>query len=244
MRVMEDQRLTAPTNALGDGWEIWGGDGPVILRRCVVDFSAHPVAALDEAISGIRGAWASLYRVGVYGAGKAILWGNGDYPAEDAAGAHLYMEECVIRNVARRGPEAQDGARVHMRRCWVHGWGVKDRFDGCRTFGAWAHDGASITAEECLFTQDGFWQPGPLNMAVDMANHVGEAVNRRGLFGLTRRDFRPGVMRGLTASDGGSVTAVNCWTSHPWIVLEGAQGRMPDAAAAALMEHLGRVVPS
>lgn len=90
--------------------------------------------------------------------GKGVLWGNGDYPETDP-GAELVLEDCIVRDIGRRAPEAQDGVRVLMRRCVIRNWGVRSRFT-VRAFAAWAHDGASIRAEDCVFWQDRFLQAG------------------------------------------------------------------------------------
>ena len=34
-RIIEDQYITAPISAGGDGITVYGSDGPVVIRRCV-----------------------------------------------------------------------------------------------------------------------------------------------------------------------------------------------------------------
>lgn len=219
MRVIGSQYISSPLHDGGDGIMVFGEDGQTLIVSCIIDFSAHPVAELDEALSGIYAARASVLQSHIRGAGKLILWGNGQYPTVDKD-ASLYMEDCTLSDFGRRGPEAQDGARVVLRKCVIRNWGSKNRFD-TRAFGAWAHHGAHIEAIDCTFEQTSFWQTGFLNFWRDLANHIGQAVNYRGVFGLTWRDFIPGVCRGLTASDGGTVRAINCRKNKWWIRIEG-----------------------
>ena len=56
-RIIEDQYITAPISAGGDGITVYGSDGPVvIIRRCVVDLGSGPLERIDEGLSGIDGA--------------------------------------------------------------------------------------------------------------------------------------------------------------------------------------------
>lgn len=137
-RIIEDQYITAPISAGGDGITVYGSDGPVVIRRCVVDLGSWPLERLDEGLSGVDGARAVVRETRVAGVGKGILWGNGDYPETDP-GAELVLEDCIVRDIGRRAPEAQDGVRVLMRRCVIRNWGVRSRFT-VRGFAAWAHD--------------------------------------------------------------------------------------------------------
>lgn len=219
MKVISGKFITSPLHDGGDGIMVFGGDGETVIVSCIVDFSLHPVSALDEALSGICAAEARVLQSSLCGAGKLVLWGNGEHPDEDRD-ASLYMEDCTLSDFGRRGPEAQDGAHVVLRNCVIRNWGIKRRFD-VRAFGAWAHEGAHIEAIDCTFEQTAFWQTGFLNFWRDLANHIGQAVNDRGVFGLTWRDFMPGVCRGLTASDGGTVRAINCRKNKWWIRIEG-----------------------
>lgn len=51
-RIIEDQYITAPISAGGDGITVYGSDGPVVIRRCVVDLGSWPLERLDEGLSG------------------------------------------------------------------------------------------------------------------------------------------------------------------------------------------------
>ncbi|WP_297849501.1 hypothetical protein [uncultured Desulfovibrio sp.] len=240
-RIIEDQYITAPISAGGDGITVYGSDGPVvIIRRCVVDLGSWPLERLDEGLSGVDGARAVVRETRVSRVGKAILWGNGDYPETDP-GAELVLEDCIVRDIGRRAPEAQDGVRVLMRRCVIRNWGVRSRFT-VRAFAAWAHDGASIRAEDCVFWQDRFLQAGLRGLAVDLANWIGWAWNRRDRNPL--HWLLPGVCRGLTASQSGTVSAAHCYKNRWWIRLSGHEGpRMGKKEALALMAELeGRLL--
>ena len=214
MADIRNLTITQP-DACGDGLVLNSGHWTV--SNCVVDFSACPLEGLDECLSTVNHAEASVTESVFQGSSKGVLLGNGDYPDTDP-GAQVSMEYCTMQDCGRRMPEAQDGVEVTLRNCTIRNWGIKDRFD-VRCFGAWAHHGASITAIECRFEQRSFWQTGFLNFFRDIANHIGQAVNDRGVFGLTWKDFIPGVCRGLIATDGGSVKAVGCTKNHWWIYL-------------------------
>lgn len=123
-RIIEDQYITAPISAGGDGITVYGNDGPVVIRRCVVDLGSWPLERLDEGLSGVDGARAVVRGTRVARVGKGVLWGNGDYPETDP-GAELVLEDCIVRDIGRRAPEAQDGVRVLMRRCVIRNWGVR-----------------------------------------------------------------------------------------------------------------------
>lgn len=131
--------------------------------------------------------------------------------------------------------------RVIMRRCVIRNWGIGSRFT-VRSFGAWAHDGASIRAEDCVFWQDRFWQSGLRGFVVDLANWIGWCFNRRDWNPL--HWLLPGVCRGLTASQKGKVSASRCWANRWWIRLQGHRGpRMSKKEALALMAELeGRLL--
>ena len=238
--IIEEQYITAPLSRGGDGITVYGSDGSVVIRNCTVDLGRWPLDKLDEGLSGVDGARAVIRRTRVTRVGKAILWGNGDYPDTDPD-AELVLEDCIIRDVGRRAPEAQDGVRVIMRRCVIRNWGIGSRFT-VRSFGAWAHDGASIRAEDCVFWQDRFWQAGLRGFVVDLANWVGWCFNRRDWNPL--HWLLPGVCRGLTASQKGKVSASRCWTNRWWIRLQGHRGpRMSKREALALMAELeGRLL--
>ena len=94
-RIIEDQYITAPISAGGDGITVYGSDGLVVIRRCVVDLGSWPLERLDEGLSGVDGARAVVRETRVARVGKGILWGNGDYPETDP-GAELVLEDCTF----------------------------------------------------------------------------------------------------------------------------------------------------
>ncbi|WP_298032474.1 hypothetical protein [uncultured Desulfovibrio sp.] len=211
---------TGPASPGEDGLTVYGPGGAVEIVGRVFDFRGVPAADQDEVISGVDGSVVRLRGCVILGGIKAMLAGNGDHPVADAAGAHWELSDCAIIGSGRRCPEAQDGVTVTMRRCWVHDWG---RAFDVRAFGAWAHRGGRIMAEDCLFTQSaGLLGLGLGNTLRDVANHIGQAVNDYGLSALLRpRTYLPGVCRGLTADTGGLALATRCYRNRRWIRVEG-----------------------
>lgn len=56
-----------------------------------------------------------------------------------------------------------------MTNCWIHGYG---KYFDTRAFGAWAHRGGKILAEDCLFTQSGnILSLGVKNTVVEQSLH-------------------------------------------------------------------------
>lgn len=227
--TMYDQEAIVPGNLTDsiqaryeDGLKIDGREhGCVEVRDHVFDFRNIDPADQDEVLSGVCGANVVMRRCLIMGGIKAILAGNGDHPIRDFRQAHWKLQDCVIMDSGRRCPEAQDGVTVTMERCWIHGWGRP--FD-VRSFGAWAHRAGVIIAEDCLFTQPGFFVAGIANTVRDSLYHVGQAVNERGLRALFGwRNWMPGVTRGLTAATGGITLATRCWRNHSWIRVDGCE---------------------
>lgn len=226
-----------------DGLTVHGiEDEAFLVEDHVFDFRNIPENVQDEVLSGVNAARVTMRRCIILGGIKAILAGNGDHPLEDYGQASWELEDCAILYSGRRCPEAQDGTRVTMRRCWVHGWGHS--FD-VRSFGAWAHRGGVILAEDCLFTQDSFFACGLAESATDLANHIGQAVNQYKLPALLHwRTWLPGACRGLTADTGGLVLGNRCWTNKWWVRLENAENMLDTPAAKALagkiLDELGK----
>lgn len=240
MREVREQRITAP-DAGGHGLDMSDGQS-WLVEDSIIDLSACPLERLDEAAGITWGSRALFRRCVIRGAGKLLLCGSGD--ADKLAverGKTVIFEDCILEDFGRRGPEVQSCVRVIMRRCVIRNWGIGSRFT-VRSFGAWAHDGASIRAEDCVFWQDGFWQSGLRGFVVDLANWIGWCFNRRDWNPL--HWLLPGVCRGLTASQKGKVSASRCWTNRWWIRLQGHRGpRMSKREALALMAELeGRLL--
>ena len=203
----------------------------LIVRNCILDLRSVPLAQQDEAISGVCGANVEMHHTLVIGAKKAMLCGNGDWPEQDRAHGEWLINGCVFINCGRRCPEAQDGVRVTMRNSWVHDWGYPPF--SVRAFGAWARTGASIIAENCLFTQSAFFRLPFKEFFDDVGGHFGEAWNDRP---SKLRDYLlPGLCRGLTAARGAHVEATSCYTNKRWIRLENSRSPIDRRAAGVLV---------
>ena len=234
---------TGPVNPGGDGLIIYGPHQPTEIRQRVYDFRKCPKADQDEVLSGVDGADVRLSGVVILGGIKAILAGNGDHPGNDVRYARWELEDCVIIGSGRRCPEAQDGTTITMRRCWIHDWGA--HFD-VRSFGAWAHRGARIIAEDCLFTQSEIWPWGldVLTAMTDLGNHIGQAVNDHGLAALLHpRSYLPGPCRGLTADTGGLALATRCYRNRRWIRIEGCSDYIDRSAARQIVAQIQDACP-
>lgn len=235
------QVFTAPLAAGDDAITAYGPGSVTVIQQCVFDFRGCPQDQQDEVIDGVSGAVLRLQGCVILGGIKAMLAGNGDNPGSDVRYANWELENCVIIGSGRRCPEAQDGTAVTMRRCWIHNWG---RAFDVRAFGAWAHRGALITAEDCLFTQSSFWGLGLRNTLADLGNHIGQAVNDDGLAALLRpRTYLPGVCRGLTASTGGQTLATRCYRNRPWIKIDGCNNYIGRADARRIVEQIEAICP-
>ena len=242
MRELRQQRITSP-DAGGHALDMSDGQS-WLVEDSLIDLSACPLEELDEAVGITWGSLALFRRCRIRGAGKLLLCGSGD--ADKLAverGRAVIFEDCILEDFGRRGPEAQSGMRVILRRCLIRNWGEPERFD-VRAFAAWAHHGGCIEAYDCVFDQPRFWRGWRL-MARDWLAHLGQAWNDEGLRGPLRpANWLPGVCRGLTATAGGHVRAENCRATRWWIRLEGHHGpRMSRAEAQALMDELADKLP-
>lgn len=232
---------TWPASEGGDGVTA-RGPGMTIISDRIFDFRAVPATEQDEVISGVDGAVMRLERCLILGGIKALLCGNGDHPGMDVRCARWEIEDCAILGAGRRCPEAQDGAVVSLRRCWIHDWG--QAFD-VRAFAGWAHRGGTITAEQVLFTQSrGLLGLGLLHTLRDVFNHAGQSVNDYGPTALLRpRSWMPGVMRGLTADTGGLVLAHDCWRNHRWIRVDNCNDWLDAEQALEIVQGLDARMP-
>lgn len=240
LRIVEDKYIVSPEWGGGDGIIVRGSDGFTLVRNCVVDFTERPLDSVDEAISFVEGADAHVVHCRFTGTGKLVLCGSGDTPELDV-GASVVFEECIFSDFCRRAPEAQDKVSIILRRCLVKNWGDSNHFT-VRCFGAWAHHGARIVAQDCIFWQSHAW-PGLVPFFTDLANWIGWSFNQRSLRLLDY--LLPGKCRALTASQGGEVFATGCYKNHWWLRIEGHAGPyMEKNAALSLMERLESVCPS
>lgn len=232
-----------PTVAKEDVIQARGPEINTVITDKVFDLRRCPADRQDEIISGVDGARVKVSRCLILGGIKPLFAGNGDHPGNDMLYAQWEIEDCVIIGGGRRCAEAQDCAQVIMRRCWVHDWG---RAFDVRAFGAWAHRGGRIIAEDCLFTQSGGRLAlGLRNSLVDVANHIGQAVNDYGLAALLRpRTYLPGVRRGLTADTGGLVLSTRCYRNRPWIRIDNCDPYMNRDDARRVVERIDAAMPT
>lgn len=207
-RNISGKIFTSPSFGLGgDCIQVWGSDGGTLIQDCIFDLSAVPLADQDEAIDCIKGAHVVIERCVFIGCKKAILGGNGDYPAEDKASGVLVLRKCAFIRCGRRCPEVQDGVLADMGHCWVHDWGVGS-FD-VRTFGAWAHNGAALNAWDCVFSRS--HSLSRKDWIVDHLNHLGEAYNDDGIRGIfSPSSWVSGQERGLDYTGGGQGGSRDC----------------------------------
>lgn len=219
-----------------------GPDRLTVISDKVFDLRQCPHADQDEIITGVDGARVHLSRCLILGGIKALLAGNGDHPGNDARYARWDLEDCVIMDAGRRCPEVQDCVELTMRRCWVHDWG---RAFDVRAFGAWAHRGGRLVAEDCLFTQSGgIFSLGLRTTIADIFAHIGQAWNDEGLPGLLRwQTYLPGVCRGLTSSTGGLVLATRCFRNRPWIRIDNCDPFISRRDAIVIAEHIDAAMP-
>jgi hypothetical protein len=205
--------------------------GPALIENTVIDFGDLPLTAQDGGIDCVEGADVVLRNCIIRNVGKAMLCGNEEMPHMPV---NVLMEDCVLDGCGRRCPEAQYMTFVTMRRCLIRNWG--GRFN-VRSFGAWAHHGAHVIAEDCVFWQDAKTPFFTGHFLADLTGHIGQAWNDKS---RRLRDYLlPGLCRGLTAGPGGNVRAENCWKNRWWIQIENHSGGMPEARARAIIAGAG-----
>lgn len=220
---------SAPTiTSIGAGDDGIHIEVPSLVQSEWVDFSTLPKEETDECFSVVRGGCAIVRNCIFEGVEKVSLIGCGDIewrPLEREK--WVVFENCTFRKGSRRMPEVQSGMLVFLINCVIEDWCLPEYQPidpkKARGFGAWAHDGGVIIAVNCEFKQNfSFWRGGWKFMLSDLLGHLGNAWNESGIFGiLNPSSWVPGVCRGLTASDGGFVKAVNCKKNHWWIRIEG-----------------------
>lgn len=218
--LYEDLLIKEPDKQTKDGITIFGALHPnskapkAVIRNCIIDFRNVPEEEQDEAISGVCGAVVEVENTIIIGAKKAMLCGNGDYPNQDKELGRWNLFNVAFIDCGRRCPEAQDGVHVYMNQCLIENWGVT--FD-VRSFGAWAHRGATIEANKCVFIQKE--HPSIKNFLVDLGNHIGQAFNDRP---SKLVDYiTPGFLRAATASKDGNITLKECFANSFFLRLDG-----------------------
>lgn len=236
MLEISNKHITKPLSAGADGLGLCDGQ-EFHLHDCYIDLSCQDLDKIDEALGITWGSHGLVERCVIRGAGKLILCGCGD---DDKValetGKTVTFADCILEHGGRRFPEVQDGMEVTLRNCLVQNWGQPDRFD-TRSFGAWAHNGGWIRAENCVFRQDTTSMGFRLWLA-DKIGHVGQAINEDGIKALfSAKTYIAGPRRALTAGHDGYVQAMNCWWDDD-LVVENDSGYMTDKEAASLIAKL------
>jgi pectate lyase len=228
--IRKPGQLGAPYTA-DDGLGLWDGCDYKVIN-CTIDMS--DAEDCDEAVAITYGASATFTNCIIRGAGKLALCGSGDSSvANKENGKHVLFDHCILENCGRRAPEVQAGMEVILDHCLIRNW-ADPGFFSVRGFGAWAHHGGRILARNCVFWQDSFHFS-----FKDMFNHVGQAVNDRGLLQIFNlKNYRPGCCRALTAGVDGCVEAVNCYASKWWLSIEGMDDKMGKDEASDLIISL------
>lgn len=239
--LVDSDVIKGPSFPCEDGITV-NGPSKMTAIRSVFDFRDTSKEIQDEVISGVKGAEVLLEGCVILGGIKALLCGNSDHPCTDFQSARWELNNCVIIGAGRRCPEAQDGTKVFMRNCWVHNWG---RAFDIRSFGAWAHRGGVIIAEDCLFTQSGgIFSLGLITTIRDCLAHVGQVWKDYGpLSVLSPRSWIPGICRGLTADTGGLVLASRYYKNHWWIRLENAEYPMDRKKVISIVSEIEKACP-
>lgn len=230
--------ITSPAQTpTDDGLGFCNGEN-VWVHDCYIDLQGNPISELDEAIGLTYGAQGLVEKCVIRGASKNILIGSGDKEAVPLEiGKHITIRECIIEQGGRRFPEVQDGYVVFLQKCLIQDWGMKSRFKD-RSFGAWAHNGGKLHAMSCVFRQQSL-RRGILWWLKDITAHIWQALIDDGLKVLfQRKTYLPGTCRALTCDNTGRVSAVDCWKSHPQMLIENCESYMSDDDADALIEEL------
>ena len=210
MEVIENRIIDTPTTDGGDGLVLYGPDREYLVRNCIFDYTKIDKSKQDELLSFVQGPKVKIDGCVFIRGIKALLAGNGDNPFDDGGKGRFEITNSAFLYAGRRCPEAQDGVIVNMRSCWIHNWG--ETFD-VRAFGAWAHRGGRIFADNCVFTQT--YSPTIKERLLDFGKHVGQAFNDKG--GLR---FISGFNRGLVSGKDGEVISTRCYRNRKSIALD------------------------
>ena len=234
--VYKDEIFTEPRDSQGNILILDGNKAERYeIINCAFHFSPIPYPKEDEFITGINGAHVVIKNCIFLGGIKPIMCGNGDSPCADISRGRLEMERCFLAYGGRRCPEVKHGVTATMRDCWLYNWGAT--FD-TRAFGAWATDGGRIAAEHCVFTQY-HNRLGLKNSIKDIANHVGDAVNRKGILEIFKpRNYKRGIYRALTATDTGLVFASKCYRNDERIIIQNCEEYIDYVAATDIVARI------
>jgi len=183
------------------------------IMNCTIDMADDDC---DEATAVTWGANATFNNCIIKNAGKLVLCGSGDKEKAQLENEQkVYFENCILENFGRRGPEVQAGMKVFMNNCLIKNWADPEFFD-VRSFGAWAHHGGEIYAQNCVFWQDEF----RFNIA-DFLCHAWQSLVDESIISMWfPTKYIPGCCRGLTSGRDGYVKARHCYKNKWWIRLE------------------------
>ena len=210
MEIIENRVIDTPTTDGGDGLVLYGPDREYLVRNCIFDYTKIDKSKQDELLSFVQGPKVKIDGCVFIRGIKALLAGNGDNPFDDGGKGRFEITNSAFLYAGRRCPEAQDGVIMNMRSCWIHNWG--ETFD-VRAFGSWAHRGAQIYAENCIFTQS--CSPSLKERLSDVGNHIGEVWNDKG-----GAIFASGFNRAFTAGKDGVAISTRCFKNNRGILIE------------------------
>lgn len=206
-------------------------NGIYSVSDCIVDTSRFDLDEFDETISVTWGGSGTFSHCKFTGGGKLCLIGSGDEnPPYVEKNKTVYFDYCLFDNFGRRGPEVQSGMTVYLKNCVIRNWGHPDRFI-TRAFGAWAHHGGTINAENCVFIP----YSGAISLrlrTIDKANWVGQSFNYNGIGAIFKKlSWKSGWDRALWASDGGTVNIRGCYfKDNAWHSGENVNGMGEETA--------------
>ena len=194
------------------------------VTNCIVDLLNVDKNDQDEAISVTYGGSATFINCVFKHAGKLCLIGSGDeFKRGVEKNKIVVFKYCLFENFGRRGPEVQSGMHCYLDHCVIRNWSIPLQFN-VRSFGAWAHNGGTIEATNCVFINSNF-----LNFkqkVQDRIYHISQAVLDNGIKALfDKKTYIAGWRRGLTQSDTGRVQASKCYASKG-VILENCVSTM------------------
>ena len=232
-------QLGFPPFNVDDGLGLAVKDGKLCIYDSIIDMKDVPLEKQDEALAITYGSSAEISRCVIRNVGKLFLCGSGDKDHRpDEKGKTVIIRDSILENFGRRGPEVQCEMECRLINCLIQDWGHPDYFT-VRAFGAWAHDGGFILAENCVFINE--ITPSLSMRLKDKAYHFSQSISDNGLKAIFKRQtYISGWRRGLTASDTGKVSAINCYADDG-IIIEGEDGTMDESDAANLIKRLGNM---
>ena len=240
MKIIKNKVITSVSKKDDDGISLFDGDN-YLIENCIIDLSNCDLDYIDESIGVTWGSSATMKHCIIKGAGKLFLVGSGD---EDKVEIESYkvvnINDCILEDFSRRGPEVQDYMIVNMNRCLIRNWGEESRFS-VRSFASWSHNGGRIIASDCVYFQPYFWR-GLKQMFLDFIGHFGQAFNDDGLSGiLDFRTYIPGVCRALISTCYGEAKANHCGKNKWWIYIQNNKDEMSKKEVSASLIHFSEL---